>query len=120
VGPSGSGHFVKMVHIGIEYGDMQLICEIYQIMKDILGMSETEIADTFTTWNKGTLESYLIEITANILRFKEKDLFILDTIRDAAGQKGTGKWTGIASLEYGIPVTLIAQARAKIPRLQLD
>ncbi|CAF0796365.1 unnamed protein product [Didymodactylos carnosus] len=108
--PSGSGHFVKMVHNGIEYGDMQLICEIYQIMKDILGMSETEIADTFTTWNKGTLESYLIEITANVLRFKEKDVFILDTIRDAAGQKGTGKWTGIASLEYGVPVTLIGES----------
>jgi 6-phosphogluconate dehydrogenase len=110
VGPSGSGHFVKMVHNGIEYGDMQLIGEVYQMMKDILKMSNEEIATTFDEWNKGTLDSFLIEITANVLRFKEGDKYVVDTIRDAAGQKGTGKWTGIAALEYGVPVTLIGES----------
>lgn len=115
VGPSGSGHFVKMVHNGIEYGDMQLICEIYHMMRDVLGMTNEEMADVFDEWNKGTLDSFLIEITANILRYKVKDEgktdeHIVDRIRDAAGQKGTGKWTGIAALDYGVPVTLIGES----------
>ncbi|CAF3797776.1 unnamed protein product [Rotaria sp. Silwood1] len=110
VGPSGSGHFVKMVHNGIEYGDMQLICEAYHIMKDILKMSNDEIAETFEEWNKGKLDSFLIQITAEILRYKENGKHVLDLIRDSAGQKGTGKWTGIAALEYGVPVTLIGES----------
>lgn len=110
VGPSGSGHFVKMVHNGIEYGDMQLICEVYHIMKDILKMSNEEMANVFDEWNKGTLDSFLIEITSNILRYKENGKYTIDLIRDAAGQKGTGKWTGIASLDYGVPVTLIGES----------
>lgn len=110
VGPSGSGHFVKMVHNGIEYGDMQLICEVYNIMKDVLKMSNEEIADVFDEWNKGTLDSFLIQITADILRFKEKGEYVLDLIRDTAGQKGTGKWTGIAALDFGVPVTLIGES----------
>ncbi|CAF3924866.1 unnamed protein product [Rotaria sp. Silwood1] len=110
VGPSGSGHFVKMVHNGIEYGDMQLICEAYHIMKDILKMSNDEIAETFEEWNKGKLDSFLIQITAEILRYKENGKHVLDLIRDSAEQKGTGKWTGIAALEYGVPATLIGES----------
>lgn len=110
VGPSGSGHFVKMVHNGIEYGDMQLICEVYHIMKDLLKMGNDEMADVFDEWNKGNLDSFLIEITANILRYKENGKHRIDEIRDSAGQKGTGKWTGIAALEYGVPVTLIGES----------
>jgi 6-phosphogluconate dehydrogenase len=111
VGENGAGHFVKMVHNGIEYGDMQLICEAYQIMKDVLGMSATEMHEVFNTWNKGILESYLIEITSDILDYKESNgKPLVDKILDTAGQKGTGKWTGIAALELGVPLTLIGEA----------
>lgn len=111
VGPEGAGHFVKMVHNGIEYGDMQLICESYHLMKDILGLSQDEMAQVFDDWNKGDLDSFLIEITRDIMKFKDSDgKYLLEKIRDTAGQKGTGKWTAIASLEYGVPVTLIGEA----------
>lgn len=111
VGQDGAGHFVKMVHNGIEYGDMQLICETYHIMKDVLGMEQGEMANVFDVWNKGELDSFLIEISRDILKFKDTDgKYLLPKIRDTAGQKGTGKWTGIAALEYGVPVTLIGEA----------
>lgn len=111
VGQEGAGHFVKMVHNGIEYGDMQLICEAYHIMKDVLQLSPTEMAQVFDDWNKEELESYLIEITRDILRYKDKsDEFLLEKIKDTAGQKGTGKWTAISALQYGTPVTLIGEA----------
>jgi len=111
VGDGGAGHFVKMVHNGIEYGDMQLICEAYQMMKDILGMSAEEMHEVFKEWNKGDLDSYLIEITRDILAFKDTDgSALVDKIVDTAGQKGTGKWTGIAALDLGIPLTLIGES----------
>ncbi len=111
VGEGGAGHFVKMVHNGIEYGDIQLICECYQIMKDYLGMSNEEMHRTFAEWNKGDLDSYLVEITRDILAKKDEDgKFVLDYILDTAGQKGTGKWTAIASLDQGVPLTLIGEA----------
>jgi len=111
VGENGAGHFVKMVHNGIEYGDMQLICEAYQIMKDLLGMSADEMHEVFNEWNKGELDSYLIEITRDILAFKDKDgSALVEKILDTAGQKGTGKWTAVASLDIGIPLTLIGEA----------
>jgi 6-phosphogluconate dehydrogenase len=111
VGENGAGHFVKMVHNGIEYGDMQLCCEAYQIMKDVLGMSAMEMHDVFKEWNEGELNSYLIEITRDILGFKDTDgKPLVDKILDTAGQKGTGKWTGIAALDLGIPLTLIGEA----------
>lgn len=111
VGENGAGHFVKMVHNGIEYGDMQLICEAYQLMKDVLGMSADEMHEVFAEWNKTELDSYLIEITRDILAFKDEDgLPIVDKILDTAGQKGTGKWTGIASMDEGVPLTLIGEA----------
>jgi 6-phosphogluconate dehydrogenase len=131
VGESGSGHYVKMVHNGIgkssqiikrssfltfinnhtEYGDMQLISEVYQIMKEGLGMTHEEMAHTFEEWNKGELDSFLIEITRDILKFKDTDgAPLVEKILDTAGQKGTGKWTGIDSLDRGIPVTLIGEA----------
>ncbi|ELT97633.1 hypothetical protein CAPTEDRAFT_160925 [Capitella teleta] len=111
VGPEGAGHFVKMVHNGIEYGDMQLICEAYHLMKDTLGMTADEMAQVMSEWNSGELDSFLVEITRDILKFKAEDGSpLLDKIRDAAGQKGTGKWTAISSLEYGIPLTLIGEA----------
>ncbi|KAG1472503.1 hypothetical protein G6F56_001501 [Rhizopus delemar] len=111
VGESGAGHYVKMVHNGIEYGDMQLICEVYQIMKEGLGLSHDEMAEVFEEWNKGELDSFLIEITRDILKFKDTDgKPLVQKIRDTAGQKGTGKWTGIDSLDRGIPVTLIGEA----------
>ncbi|MDB4598377.1 decarboxylating NADP(+)-dependent phosphogluconate dehydrogenase [Candidatus Pseudothioglobus singularis] len=111
IGESGSGHFVKMVHNGIEYGDMQLICEAYQLMKDVLGMSNDEMHQTFKEWNDGELNSYLIEITADILKFKEKDgSYLVDNILDTAGQKGTGKWTASVALDLGSPLTLIGEA----------
>ncbi|XP_052285791.1 6-phosphogluconate dehydrogenase, decarboxylating-like isoform X2 [Dreissena polymorpha] len=111
VGPEGAGHFVKMVHNGIEYGDMQLICESYHVMKDVLGMNQEEMAQVFDDWNKSELDSFLIEITRDILKFKDANgKYLLEQIRDTAGQKGTGKWTAIASLEYGVPVTLIGEA----------
>jgi len=111
VGPAGSGHFVKMVHNGIEYGDMQLISEAYYLMKRYLGLSNEEIAATFEEWNKGDLDSYLIEITRDIFRKKdESGAYVLDLIVDAAGQKGTGKWTVVNGLDLGSPVTLISEA----------
>ena len=111
IGEGGSGHFVKMVHNGIEYGDMQLICEAYQIMKDVLEMSNEEMHKTFKKWNEGELNSYLIEITADILKFKEVDgSYLVDKILDTAGQKGTGKWTASVALELGSPLTLIGEA----------
>ncbi|KAG7261139.1 hypothetical protein CRUP_005287 [Coryphaenoides rupestris] len=111
VGDEGAGHFVKMVHNGIEYGDMQLICEAYHLMKDVLEMDHDQMAETFTEWNKTELDSFLIEITANIFKFRDADgTHLLPKIRDSAGQKGTGKWTAISALEYGTPVTLIGEA----------
>ncbi len=111
IGEDGSGHFVKMVHNGIEYGDMQLITEVYQVMKDMLGLDADQMSDVFKTWNKGDLESYLVEITGNILSFKDEDgAPLVDKILDKAGQKGTGKWTAISALEEGIPLTLIGEA----------
>ncbi len=111
VGENGAGHFVKMVHNGIEYGDMQLICEAYQIMKEYLGMSYDEMHEVFKDWNEGELDSYLIEITRDILGFRDEDGEpIVEKILDTAGQKGTGKWTGVAALDLGIPLTLIGEA----------
>ena len=111
VGENGAGHFVKMVHNGIEYGDMQLICEAYQLMKDLLGMSADEMAEVFAQWNKTELDSYLIQITSEILAKKDEDgQPLVDKILDTAGQKGTGKWTGIAALDEGVPLTLIGEA----------
>ena len=111
VGEEGAGHFVKMVHNGIEYGDMQLICEAYDFMHRGLGMNEENMQEVFGEWNKGVLDSYLIEISTNILGFKDEDGSPLtEKILDAAGQKGTGKWTGINALDLGIPLTLIGEA----------
>lgn len=111
IGDGGSGHFVKMVHNGIEYGDMQLINETYQVMKDMLGMSADDMQKVFAEWNKGELNSYLIEITSDILAFKDEDgAPLVDKILDTAGQKGTGKWTGTVALELGVPLTLIAES----------
>ncbi|MBS3905072.1 MAG: decarboxylating NADP(+)-dependent phosphogluconate dehydrogenase [Simkania sp.] len=111
IGEGGSGHYVKMVHNGIEYGDMQIICEGYQILRDIAGCSLGELHDIFVEWNRGELNSYLIEITAQIFAYKEGDgSYLLDKILDVAGQKGTGKWTGISAFEQDTPVTLIAEA----------
>jgi len=111
IGENGAGHFVKMVHNGIEYGDMQLICETYDLMKNVLNLSYDEMGGVFDQWNHGPLGSYLIGITRDILRFKDCDGSPLaEKILDAAGQKGTGKWTGIAALELGVPLTLIGEA----------
>lgn len=111
VGDEGAGHYVKMVHNGIEYGDMQLISEAYQLMREGLGMSAKACHETFARWDKGVLDSYLIEITAEILRFKDSDGGpLVDKVLDAAGQKGTGKWTGISALEMGIPLSLITES----------
>lgn len=111
VGEDGAGHFVKMVHNGIEYGDMQLITEAYQIMKELLGLSNQEMYDVFKEWNEGELDSYLIEITRDIIAFKDEDGgYLVEKILDTAGQKGTGKWTATASLDIGIPLTLIGEA----------
>ena len=111
VGEGGAGHFVKMVHNGIEYGDMQLICEAYQLMRDVLGMSADEMHEVFAEYNKTELDSYLIEITRDILAYKDTDgAPIVNKILDTAGQKGTRKWTGIAALDEGIPLTLIGEA----------
>jgi 6-phosphogluconate dehydrogenase len=110
VGNEGAGHFVKMVHNGIEYGDMQLIGEVYHLMLAI-GINQEQMANTFEEWNKGELDSFLIDITKDILKFKDSDgKYLLPKIRDTAGQKGTGKWTAIAALNYGMPVTLIGEA----------
>ena len=111
VGEDGAGHFVKMVHNGIEYGDMQLICEAYQIMKDLLGMSADEIHEVFAEWNKGDLDSYLIEISRDIMAYKDENGEpLVEKILDTAGQKGTGKWTGVEALQLGVPLTLIGEA----------
>jgi 6-phosphogluconate dehydrogenase len=111
VGSDGAGHFVKMVHNGIEYGDMQLISESYFMMKEMVGMSPDEMHEVFKQWNEGELESYLIEITRDILAFKDTDgTPLVDKILDTAGQKGTGKWTAVEALDLGIPLTLIAEA----------
>jgi 6-phosphogluconate dehydrogenase len=111
VGTDGAGHFVKMVHNGIEYGDMQLISEAYQLLKELLGMSAPEMHEVFKTWNSGPLDSYLIEITRDILAFRDADgAPLVDRILDTAGQKGTGKWTSVVSLDLGIPLTLISEA----------
>ncbi|MBN2737100.1 MAG: decarboxylating NADP(+)-dependent phosphogluconate dehydrogenase [Spirochaetales bacterium] len=111
VGENGAGHYVKMVHNGIEYGDMQLICEAYQLMHKMLGCSYDEMHEVFGQWNKGELDSYLIEITRDIMGYKdEKGEVLVDKILDTAGQKGTGKWTGVSSLDLGMPVTLIGEA----------
>ena len=111
VGETGAGHFIKMVHNGIEYGDMQLICEVYQLMKEVLGLNTTEMHQIFAQWNQGKLDSYLIEITRDILAFNDEDgQPLVEKILDAAGQKGTGKWTVISALDLGIPLTLISEA----------
>jgi len=111
VGDNGAGHYVKMVHNGIEYGDMQLICEAYQLMREGLGIEIDELQTIFKQWNTGVLDSYLIEITGNILGVKEENgVPLLDNILDTAGQKGTGKWTGMNALDLGMPVTLISEA----------
>lgn len=112
VGEGGAGHYVKMVHNGIEYGDMQIICEAYHLMRDGLGLSMGEMADAFDRWNKEELDSFLIQITRDILRYRDpKDgLPLVEKIRDAAGQKGTGKWTVEAALEMGAPMTLVSEA----------
>ncbi len=111
VGENGAGHFVKMVHNGIEYGDMQLICEAYMLMRDLLGLSAGEMHEVFREWNEGELNSYLIEITRDILAYRDRDgKPLVDRILDSAGQKGTGKWTGIAALDEGVPLTLIGEA----------
>ncbi|VDB91004.1 Bgt-701 [Blumeria graminis f. sp. tritici] len=113
VGDEGAGHYVKMVHNGIEYGDMQLICEAYDIMKRALGLSNREIGDVFSKWNSGVLNSFLIEITRDIMYYNDDEtdeVPLLEKILDSAGQKGTGKWTAINALDLGMPVTLIAEA----------
>jgi 6-phosphogluconate dehydrogenase len=111
VGDNGAGHYVKMVHNGIEYGDMQLICEAYHLLSEGLGLSNDELHDVFKQWNQGELSSYLIEITTDILAHKDTDgQPLLNKILDTAGQKGTGKWTGIDALELGVPLTLIGEA----------
>ena len=111
VGNDGAGHYVKMVHNGIEYGDMQLICEAYFMMKEYLGMSCAEMHEVFKEWNEGILDSYLIEITRDILAYKDDNgVPVVENILDTAGQKGTGKWTSVASLDEGVPLTLISEA----------
>jgi 6-phosphogluconate dehydrogenase len=111
VGEDGAGHYVKMVHNGIEYGDMQLICEAYHLLKDGLGLTARDLHEVFAEWNRGELDSYLIEITADIFsKLDEDGSPLVEKILDTAGQKGTGKWTGMSSLELGVPVTLIGEA----------
>ena len=111
MGEDGAGHYVKMVHNGIEYGDMQLICEAYQLLKEGLGMGNQEMHEVFADWLKGELDSYLIEITRDILAYKDDNgEFVVDKILDTAGQKGTGKWTSVSSLDLGMPLTLIGEA----------
>jgi 6-phosphogluconate dehydrogenase len=112
IGPGGSGHYVKMVHNGIEYGDMQLICEAYHFMRDALGLQVDAMSTVFAEWNKGDLDSFLIEITADILRQKDPVTGkpFVDIVMDAAGQKGTGKWTSVSALDLGVPAATIAEA----------
>jgi 6-phosphogluconate dehydrogenase len=111
IGNGGSGHYVKMVHNGIEYGDIQLICEAYQLLKEVLGFKADELQAIFAEWNQGVLKSYLIDITSKIFGVKDTDgVPVVEKILDVAGQKGTGKWTGISAFDLGIPVTLIGEA----------
>ncbi|MFJ7976699.1 NADP-dependent phosphogluconate dehydrogenase [Peribacillus sp. JNUCC 23] len=112
IGPNGAGHYVKMVHNGIEYGDMQLICEAYFILKNVLGLSATELHDVFAEWNKGELDSYLIEITADIFTKVDEETGkpLVDMILDTAGQKGTGKWTSQNALDLGVPLPIITES----------
>ncbi|MEE9212488.1 MAG: NADP-dependent phosphogluconate dehydrogenase, partial [Phycisphaeraceae bacterium] len=113
IGPDGAGHYVKMVHNGIEYGDMQLICEAYFLMKHLLGMKPDEMSRVFARWNRGELDSFLIEITADILRQKDPvnpRKFFVDAVLDTAGQKGTGKWTSVNALDMGVPAATVAEA----------
>ncbi|NGP44426.1 NADP-dependent phosphogluconate dehydrogenase [Bacillaceae bacterium SIJ1] len=112
IGPDGAGHYVKMVHNGIEYGDMQLICEAYHLLKHVVGLSAEELADTFKQWNEGELDSYLIEITADIFTKvdPETNQPLVDVILDTAGQKGTGKWTSQSSLDLGVPLSIITES----------
>lgn len=112
IGPDGAGHYVKMVHNGIEYGDMQLICEAYALMKELLDLSAAELHEVFAEWNKGELDSYLIEITADIFRKKDEKTGkpLVDVILDTAGQKGTGKWTSQSSLDLGVPLSIITES----------
>ena len=111
IGEGGAGHYVKMVHNGIEYGDIQIISESYHIMRDILALTTTELQRVFTIWNQGRLNSYLIEITSKIFAYQDTDgTPLIEKIRDTAGQKGTGKWTGLNALELGVPVTLIVES----------
>lgn len=111
IGEGGAGHYIKMVHNGIEYGDIQIIGEAYHTMKEILKLSSTELQSVFENWNRGRLNSYLIEITSKIFGYEDIDgLPLIEKIRDTAGQKGTGKWTGVSALELGVPVTLIVEA----------
>ncbi|MFQ5982466.1 MAG: NADP-dependent phosphogluconate dehydrogenase, partial [Woeseiaceae bacterium] len=113
IGPDGAGHYVKMVHNGIEYIDMQLICESYFLTKELLGMQPDEIAAVFKEWNEGVLDSYLIEITADILGQRDprdEGRFLVDQVRDSAGQKGTGKWTSVSALDLGVPANAMAEA----------
>ena len=111
VGEEGAGHFVKMVHNGIEYGDMQLVCEAYDLLRHVLGLTTDDMSRVFAEWNAGQLNSYLVEITADILAYKDADgAPLLDKILDAAGQKGTGKWAAVTAFDYGVPLTLIGEA----------
>ncbi|MGL4348671.1 MAG: decarboxylating NADP(+)-dependent phosphogluconate dehydrogenase [Chlamydiales bacterium] len=111
VGEGGAGHYIKMVHNGIEYGDIQIICEAYHIMKEIVRLSSAELQHVFEVWNRGRLNSYLIEITSKIFAYEDTDgIALVEKIRDTAGQKGTGKWTGVSALELGVPVTLIVES----------
>jgi 6-phosphogluconate dehydrogenase len=112
IGPDGAGHYVKMVHNGIEYGDMQLICEAYHLMRELLGLSTDELHEVFAEWNKGELDSYLIEITADIFTKKDQETgkALVDVILDTAGQKGTGKWTSQSALDFGVPLSIITES----------
>jgi len=112
VGSDGAGHFVKMVHNGIEYGDMQMICEAYSLLKGVAGMTNEELHKVFTQWNEGELDSYLIQITRDILAEKDPETgkHVLDVILDTAGQKGTGKWTSVSALDYGVAAPTVAEA----------
>jgi 6-phosphogluconate dehydrogenase len=111
VGEGGAGHYVKMVHNGIEYGDMQVIAEAYDLLRTVAGLGYDELHDVFADWNRGKLDSYLVEITAEIMAFRDTDgTPLIERILDAAGQKGTGKWTAISSLELGVPMSLVAEA----------
>lgn len=111
IGPNGAGHYVKMVHNGIEYGDMQLIAESYALLKHVVGLSNPQLAEVFTEWNQGELNSYLIEITANIFQYQDTDgIYLIDVILDTAGNKGTGKWTSQSALDLGEPLSLITES----------